>query len=254
MRIVRKFINEKFTEDSDPISDMGIGKKAQILKAIEGIGFNEKNIIFHDDLSFFSNENLRRDNIGLYDIQQKYFPEAKAKLMKSIKETDEPIESIIDEAKKDGLEKDEILFIIQYTLSKIVSWDDKRHKTQEEDFQRAHIYIQKIGRSRKQKYEEEKNNIYVFIGFMDKVPVTINGKKYYEDKFNTETLVKIDKYNYDELKQISAMKIRARFQYSNNDESGVYMVTIPKDLMDEDRYQKIPDHLYDLIVKYKRSI
>ena len=40
MKLVREHINEKFTEDSDPIHDMGIGMLNQIKKFIESEGLN----------------------------------------------------------------------------------------------------------------------------------------------------------------------------------------------------------------------
>jgi hypothetical protein len=47
------------------------------------------------------------------------------------------------------------------------------------------------------------------------------------------------------------MKIRARVQYPNGE---VYIVHIPKFLMDEDRYESIPKHCYDIFVKYKQKV
>ena len=35
MKIIKEYINEKFTQDSDPISDMGIGMKEVIKRWIE---------------------------------------------------------------------------------------------------------------------------------------------------------------------------------------------------------------------------
>jgi len=253
MKLVREHINEKFTQDSDPIKDLNIGIKTQILNDLEKIGITETDIKFNmSDYTFFMKSGRRNEPTTFYDIQLKYFPEAKVKLLKSLKDTNKDIKKIIDDAVKDGIDKDEILFIVKYMLS-YLDWNDKRYHTADYDKKQAEIYIHKLKRSNKQRKKEENDNIYVFIGFVDKVPITVNGKQYYEDKFDTETLLKIDKYDVDQLQQISMMKLRATVQYGGKD-SGVYMVTMPKDLMDKDRYTKIPEHLYDIVVKYKQRI
>jgi hypothetical protein len=41
MKIVREHINEKFTEDSDPIEDLGIGIKSKLEKYLKTIGLSE---------------------------------------------------------------------------------------------------------------------------------------------------------------------------------------------------------------------
>ena len=48
MKLVRENINEKFTEDSDPIDDLGIGMKHQIKKWLETKSYddNEKNLLW----------------------------------------------------------------------------------------------------------------------------------------------------------------------------------------------------------------
>ena len=51
---------------------------------------------------------------------------------------------------------------------------------------------------------------------------------------------------------IEPMKIRVRVQYGANGD--IYIVDIPKFMMDEDRYYAIPEQWYDIVVKYKRKI
>ena len=41
MKLVREHINEKFKEESDPISDMGIGQRALIKKWFDSVGIPE---------------------------------------------------------------------------------------------------------------------------------------------------------------------------------------------------------------------
>jgi len=49
--------------------------------------------------------------------------------------------------------------------------------------------------------------------------------------------------------------MRAQHQYSRTDEeSGVYSITVPKFLMDEKNYSKIPDQHRNIIEKYKVKI
>ena len=99
--------------------------------------------------------------------------------------------------------------------------------------------------------EDDENNTYAFIGFQGKAPVMVNGKKYYEDKFETEGVIKIDRYDQSSLANISGMKLRARYAGHG---ANVYFITIPKDFMDEERYEEIPEEYYDLFVEHKKRI
>ena len=104
-----------------------------------------------------------------------------------------------------------------------------------------------------QKFEEEYNT-YIFIGYTDKVPVEVNGKQYYEDKFVVENMVKIDMYNPNDLNMVSGMKLRTRYQNYPDDSGGTFAVKVPAELMDEDSYSEIPDHMQEIIEKYKFKI
>ena len=98
-------------------------------------------------------------------------------------------------------------------------------------------------------------NRYAFIGYTDKKPVTINGKKYYEDEFQVESMIKIDRYSAADMASIGGMKMRHQVQYGGHSgEHGVYYVDIPKWMMDEDYYSKIPKQHRDIIEKYKVKI
>lgn len=250
-KMVKEYLNEKFVQDSDPISDMNIGTKTQILNDIKKIGIKPDDIQFHDDYSFFMKNGHRRQPTTFLDIQLKYFPEGKKKLLQNLEKTKKPITEIIDEALKDGVKSDDIMYIIKYCLSN-VDYSSMRYKTANEDITKANIYLTKLKRTKKQKDEDEENNIYVFIGYTEKVPIIIKGKKYYEDKLGTEGLIKIDKFNTADLQSISMMKMR--LMYQQYEDGAVYMITVPKFLMDEDRYNTIPDELYDIIDKYKKKI
>jgi hypothetical protein len=50
------------------------------------------------------------------------------------------------------------------------------------------------------------------------------------------------------------MKLRVRYQEHKYPDYAVYMLQIPKDLMDEESYYEIPEHLQDIVEKYKRKI
>jgi len=254
-KLVREHINEIFTEDSDPIKDLNIGKKNQILTDLKEIGITENDInFFDDDYTFYMKESNRVQSNEFYDIQLKYFPKGKRELLRKLEQSQDDITDIIDEAIANGVEKEDIMLIIKYMLPNL-SWNNPRYHSAHRDLVQAEIYLHKIGRSRKQKKEEDENNIYVFIGYIDKVPVDdVKGKEYYEDKFAVEKMVKIDKYNIGQLQNIEMMKQRARSQYGGQPGSGVFMFTVPKDLMDDDYYDEIPRHCYDLVVKYKQKI
>jgi Leucine-rich repeat (LRR) protein len=53
MKLVRENINEKFTEDSDPIEDMEIGSKYLIRKWFESVGVNRSRYAIDDVLNIY---------------------------------------------------------------------------------------------------------------------------------------------------------------------------------------------------------
>jgi hypothetical protein len=61
MKLVREHINEKFTEDSDPIQDMGIGSRYLIEKWLKKYGI--KNYKINEDLTINIKGNLYLDDI-----------------------------------------------------------------------------------------------------------------------------------------------------------------------------------------------
>lgn len=255
MKLVREHINEKFTEDSDPIVDMNIGTKNQILKDLEKIGIIESDVEFKDDYTFFLKD--RRHNISqlarFIDVQLKYFPDGKKQLLSGLERSVEDVISLIEKAIKAGVSVKDILYITKYVLIDM-TWGETRYERASRDLGKAQIYLAKLGRTKKKKKEEDENNIYVFIGYEGKVPITVNGKQYYTDKFVAETMIKFDKYDVGQLQGISMMKMRAQVQYNNEKGVGVYMFTVPKFIMDEDRYNEIPEQYYDLVDKYKVKI
>jgi len=250
-----KFIYEKFSEESDPIKDMNIGKKNQILKDLENIGIKEDDVIFFDDYSFFMKTSKNMEPLTFLNIQLKYFPPAKAKLINRLNNTNDDIKIIIDDAFAEGISLTDIKYIINYELSYTI-YKGNRHIPSQQDLLTVEIYLQKLSRTKKKIKEEKENNIYIFIGYYDKVPVDVSGEQYYEKKFCVENMVKIDKYNVGQLQSISMMKLRAQVQYgTGSDKEGhVYMLTIPKDFMDKDHYYEIPEEFRDIIEKYKQRI
>jgi hypothetical protein len=57
-------------------------------------------------------------------------------------------------------------------------------------------------------------------------------------------MIKIDKYDASDLQMVPMMKIRAKTQYPDG---AVYMITVPEEVMDEDRYDDIPEEWHSLI-------
>jgi hypothetical protein len=58
MKLVREHINEKFTEDSDPIQDMGIGSKYLIYKWFDSAGVDRSKYIIDNNLNIIVKGNL----------------------------------------------------------------------------------------------------------------------------------------------------------------------------------------------------
>jgi biotin operon repressor len=252
MKKIREYLVEKFKEDSDPISDMNIGIRTQIINDLKKIGLSEADVDFEDDGTFFIKEGRHRQPDNFLAIQEKYFPFAQKVLLHNLEHSKLPINKLIDQARTDGLDFDQIENIIKKTIGRGLNFNHLRYNESKSDVSRAKIYIAKLKRTMEEEQEDDENNIYIFIGYTDKVPTVVNGKKYYEDKFAVENMVKIDKFDAHQLAQVSMMKLRLRFQ--PYEDGAVYMLRVPKEIMDEDHYYKIPDHLYDIVEKYKKKI
>lgn len=244
MKLVREHINEKFTEDSDPIKDLGIGKQA-IINDLIRMGLREEDVEFMPDLTFFIKDEYQRNKrIGtpFFDLQLKYFPEGKKQLIQDLADKEKSDLTILKDALKAGVSLEDVIYIVKYMIS---NEENRNHLMMQID-----LYNKFLNRNQEQKKFDKENNIYVFIGYNDKIPVEINGKKYYEDKFQAEKMVKMNKYDLRDLHGIEMMEQRAK--YGRHGE--VYMVTLPKFIMDEKYYNEIPDEWRDLIDKYKKRI
>jgi len=242
MKVIREYINEKFEEDTDILKDMNIGTKNLIIKDLAYIGILEDNIILNDDYSFFMKEGRRREPSPFFEVQMKYFPEAKKKFMMNMKEQKESFYKALHDATKGGITIDDIDFMVNYFFP-----DKDREK---DYFAQLDLYHKKLARTRQQKKDDKENNLYVFIGEDKKVPVEINGKKYYEDRFEVEKMIKMDRYNLGDLRSIEMMKTRAKFARHGQ----VYMLNVPKDFMDEKYYDEIPEENRYIIEMYKKRI
>ncbi|MDD5649090.1 MAG: hypothetical protein PHF86_01545 [Candidatus Nanoarchaeia archaeon] len=236
--IVRESLFE-FERGQDSYKNLDIGTIQKIKKDLLDIGIDPEKVEILPDFTIKIKEYIESwKGTSVLEIQHKYFSKEKNEFLKKIGDNKLNTKEIIDEAIQNGLSLNEIKNIIN-------AWGQDIHK------KKAPIYLSKIERTKEEEIFDEENNIYVFIGFTDKIPVEINGKKYYEDKFNTETVIKIDKFNTRDLMQIPMMKIRAKSQYPDG---SVYMIHIPKEWMDEDRYEKIPEEFYEIIVEHKKKI
>lgn len=239
-----KKIFEKFVEDSDPIKDMGIGIRNQILADLKKYNISEKNVKITDDndLYWVGNKWNRPDKFK--ELQLKYFSPEKRKFAKHIidmvaNRNTELLEQYIQEAIDDGIEKTDIeLLLSEFGNEPLIS--------------KSHIILTKLSRDEEQIDYEDMVNIYVFIGYTEKVPITIKGKQYYEDRLQAESVNKIDKYNTGDLQSISMMKLRAKIQYGG--EGNVYMVHVPKFMMDKDYYDSIPEEHREFIEEHKQRI
>jgi len=241
MKLVREDINEKFAEDSDPIKDLGIGKQA-IINDLAKMGILENDVVFMPDLTFFMKEGHRRTPEGFLNLQIKYFPEGKKQLLKDLRDAEKPDLTIIQDAVKAGVSLKDIIYIVKYLISNA---DVHKNLMTQID-----LYDKYLHRTSAQKKDDKENNIYVFIGYEEKVPVAINGKKYYEDKFQAEKMIKMNKYDLRDIHSVEMMKQRAMFGHHGV----VYMVTLPKFIMDEKYYDEIPDKWRDLIEEHKKRI
>jgi len=257
MKIVRENINEKFSEESDAIHDMGIGKKQQILKDLKNIGILENDVKFFDDYSFFMKSGKRHqpDEVFL-KLQLKHFPFDKKVLLNYLENTSKDIRLVINQAFKDGIKIKDIEYIVKYVFDSVGN-RQPRYSNAKEDRAAALLELNKLSRKKKDVEFDDEYNRYVFIGYTDKVPVDVNGKKYYEEKFMAEKMIKLDKYNQGSMMQVAMMKMRADVQYKHSGyhgESGVFYVDLPKFMMDEDYYDAIPEEYRDIIEKYKKKI
>jgi hypothetical protein len=241
MKLVRSDINEKFSEESDTIKDLGIGKQ-RIINDFTRLGIEEKEVEFKDDGTFFLKRGFQRLGTQFFEIQMKYFPEEKKQLMQDIIEGKKDNYKIVKEAVKAKISFEDIIFIVEYLVPNEVS--------RKEMMAQIDLYSKFMHRTPDQKKFDKENNIYIFIGYEEKLPVVVNGKKYYEDKFEAEKLVKINKYDLVDLHSVDMMKQRAMF----GRHGVVYMVTLPKFMMDEKYYEGIPEEWRDIIDKYKKKI
>jgi len=254
MKLVREHIFEKFTEDSDPMEDMNIGTLGHIKKDLEKIGWEKDRIIIMDDYTIlrlpeFTGSSYKTDN--LLQIQLKYLPKEKLEFVtnfltikKNSPDITKELTVYLKKALKDKISPKDIKILLgEFTGNEIGA--GKILKTY------GIILLSKLTRTKDQKEFDNEYNTYAFIGYMDKSPVEIKGKKYYEDKFQVEKMIKIDKYNLGDLHSLEAMKLRV--QYSDHT-SSVYTVSLPKFMMNEDEYAEIPDIWRDMIEKYKKRI
>jgi hypothetical protein len=241
MKLVRSNINEKFTEDSDTIKDLGIGRQ-RIINELASLGIKEDDLEFKPDGTFFLKKAWNRIPDKFIDIQMKYFPDGKSQLMKDLRDGKKDDLKTIKDAHKAGVSIDDIIYIVKYL--------EPNEASQKNMITQIDLYSKFLNRTSDQKKFDKEYNIYVFIGYDEKLPVEINGKKYYEDKFEAEKMVKMNKYDLRDLHSVDMMKSRAMF----GRHGVVYMVSIPKFMMDEQYYEGIPEEWRDIVDKYKKKI
>ena len=245
MKLVPESLNEMdFERGQDPKEALGLGVRLQIKKDLEAAGIDPKDVEILDDLVILNKRGFREKE--LLPIQMKYMPKKKANFIKALRHDKIKPELAVEDALDAGIPPEEIKVLINEFGKFKEGYQDIDHKTP------AAIHLAKLTRTPEKIEEDEEYNDYAFIAFPDKVPVMVNGKKYYEDGWGTEGMMKIDKYDTSSLHSISGMKLRTRYAGHN---SAVYFISVPKDFMDEERYDEFPDIIRDNFDDYlKRGI
>jgi len=254
MKIVKENINEAFTRNSDDkMETLGLGKKAKIMEDLKNAGIREQDVEITPDFQLIwrGRESYIGDNRPdeFFDIKIKYMQTAEADMARRIHYTEDNIISIIEDAWKVGLRKDKIMALIDEFTNEDrrrgLSVRDKKHVKAQ-----ATVTLSKLSRTKAEIKHDKEYNTYAFIGYTDKVPVMVDGRKYYEDKLGVEKIMKIDKFNISDLQNISLMKIR--LQHQHYADGHVYLIDLPKDVLDGEDYNKIPPELEYIFDKYKR--
>jgi len=229
MKLVPESLNElNFERGQDPKRTMGIGKKTQIEKELEEKGIDSSDVEITDNLILKTKGSYNSEEIQKIAI--KYLRPDWKKFVKELRTGDpkKAVENAID----DGIENE----IIEELINEFGSFSEDYKKTNHKS--PAWIHYKKLTRDEEKIAEDEEYNDYVFLAFPDKIPVEVNGEKYYKDGWGTEGMIKIDKYDTSSLSNVSGLKLRARYAGGG---SNVYMISVPSDFMDEERYYEFPD-------------
>lgn len=246
-----KFIHEavSFERGKSPKGAMGIGLEGRLYKDLEKAGYDKESVDIDSNFVLVPKQDYHRGRYGddeLKEILVKHMDPKKSALAKILmrgkSQPSKSIQAAVAEAYADGLSKE--------VIEKLVDHYSEDGNTKSA----AKIQLTKLTRTKEKEQFEEEYNTYVFIGYTDKIPVEINGKKYYEDKFVVENMVKIDMYDPNQLNMIHGMKLRTRFQNYPDDSGGTYAVKVPKILMDEESYSDIPEHMQEIVEKYKFKV
>ena len=166
----RAVFEAEFERGTDPKRSMGLGRKVQIEKDLEEAGINPKAVEITDNL-IIKNKSVYSSQEGeLAKIQMKYLQPKWKKFVKELRGGN-PKEAV-DNGLADGIDPDVLEELINEFGKFKEGYQTVDHKTS------AHIYLKKLTRDEDKIAEDEEYNTYAFIASPDKVPVTINGKKY----------------------------------------------------------------------------
>jgi len=240
----QKRINERFVEYNDPLKELGIGVTNKIKKELKDNGYSYDNFEILGTGEIFTPYSFYEKSDNLIEIQLKYLPPQLKEFAKELinitiqKNKINELIPLLEKAYKNGI-----------SIKKIEKYIKEFGNNEMINVFKV-IFKYKISRNKKEIEEDEEYNIYVFIGYNDKVPVIINGEKYYKDKFCAEKMIKIDKYNILDYRTIQLLKIRVTTVPNGK----VYMVKIPKIFMNKEYYNKIPENYLYYIEKYKTPI
>ena len=67
-KLVREYINEKFTDESDPIKDMGIGKRGQIKKWFDSIHISPDSYVVDDECNITVGGSLNLERTAITEL------------------------------------------------------------------------------------------------------------------------------------------------------------------------------------------
>lgn len=238
----------EFKKGLDPVRSLGIDRRSEILNDLDDAN------IPHDSIKILHNGSIRATKyISSWDnkfekIQEKYLSPSERSLVSLLTrntfDSNNVKKALIKLIKTDNLNPSDVISLIENFCKTAEILSDTRTLV-------AIIYA-RISRKYDERKHDKEYNTYAFVGYDDKEPVIINGKKYYEDKFKVESIMKIDKFDPYSLQMVSMMKTRVHYQQDKGQK--VYLIDLPKEMMDEERYSEIPSYLQDIFEKYKRRI
>jgi hypothetical protein len=232
--IVKESIINEFERGKDPKISMGVGNISKLEKDLEKENFKLEDVEILDDFTLLPKINRWGfDSDKLKAILKHHMTPEKVEFINTINVRKAPFTIIKNSIKKilnKGVNKESIEKLL-------------KHYGEDSAKERGPIALSEFTRSEEEESQDNSQNIYAFIGYPEKTPIEINSKKYYEDKWVAENMMKINKFDPQSLMMVSGMKTRQAHQ--RHEGGGVYMLFVDKNIMDEDNYYEMPDFISD---------